>query len=128
MVAGYLKLAYSKYRVLQSFAQFGSDLDKDTKERLAQGERIVEVLKQMQNSPIITPLQVVIIYAVINNLIMDIETFDVSAFEKGLFDYVKNQKSEIIDNINQTGDLSDQTKEMIEKAVCEYKKIFLNEK
>ncbi|MEG0663791.1 MAG: F0F1 ATP synthase subunit alpha [Clostridia bacterium] len=127
-VAGTLKLAYSQYRELQSFAQFGSDLDKDTKERLAQGERIVEVLKQMQNSPIITPLQVVIIYAVINNLIMDIETFDVSAFEKGLFDYVKNQKSEIIDNINQTGDLSDQTKEMIEKAVCEYKKIFLNEK
>ncbi|MGN1109531.1 MAG: F0F1 ATP synthase subunit alpha, partial [Oscillospiraceae bacterium] len=71
-VAGTLKLDYSQYRELQSFAQFGSDLDKDTKDRLAKGERIVEVLKQDQNSPLEVEEQVVIIYAVINNYLADI--------------------------------------------------------
>ena len=71
-VAGTLKLDYSQYRELQSFAQFGSDLDKDTKDRLAKGERIVEVLKQDQNSPLEVEEQVVIIYAVINNFLKDI--------------------------------------------------------
>ena len=71
-VAGTLKLDYSQYRELQSFAQFGSDLDKDTKERLAKGERIVEVLKQDQNSPLEVEEQVVIIYAVVHNYLKDI--------------------------------------------------------
>jgi len=73
-VAGSLKLLYSQYRELQGFAQFGSDLDKDTKARLEQGQRIVEVLKQNRNSPIEVELQVAIIYAVVNNMLAEIPT------------------------------------------------------
>ena len=71
-VAGTLKLIYSQYRELQSFAQFGSDLDADTKARLAKGERIVEILKQPQNSPLPVEKQVAIIYAVVNDLLADV--------------------------------------------------------
>ena len=71
-VAGTLKLAYSQYRELQAFSQFGSDLDADTKKRLNQGERIVEVLKQPQNSPIPVEKQVIIIFAVVSGELLDI--------------------------------------------------------
>ena len=72
-VAGTLKLIYSQYRELQSFAQFGSDLDADTKARLEQGARIVEVLKQDQNEPVPVEKQVAILYAVINGVLTDIK-------------------------------------------------------
>ena len=84
-VSGSLKLLYSQYRELQSFSQFGSDLDKDTKERLAQGERIVEVLKQGKTSPLDVEKQVVIIYAVVNNYLKNIRVEDIAEFEKDLF-------------------------------------------
>jgi ATP synthase F1 subcomplex alpha subunit len=77
-VAGTVKLAYAQYRELQSFAQFGSDLDKDTRERLEKGERIVEVLKQPESSPIDVENQIMIIYAVNNNYLKDIEVEDIS--------------------------------------------------
>jgi F-type H+-transporting ATPase subunit alpha len=84
-VSGALKLEYSQYRELQAFAQFGSDLDKDTKARLAKGERIVEVLKQGQSSPIPVEKQVMIIYAVINNYLTDVDPKKVGAYEAELF-------------------------------------------
>ena len=84
-VAGTLKLAYSQYRELQAFAQFGSDLDADTKARLTQGERIVEVLKQPQNSPIPVEKQVIIIFAVVNRFLIDIPREKVSDFQNELF-------------------------------------------
>ena len=127
-VAGTLKLAYSQYRELQSFAQFGSDLDEDTKVRLAQGERIVEVLKQDRNSPVKVELQVVIIYAVINDLLKDIEIKDISEFEKTLFSYIENNEPSITDEISKTGDLSDETAAKIVNAVEQCKKMYLSSK
>ncbi|MBE7038590.1 MAG: F0F1 ATP synthase subunit alpha [Ruminococcaceae bacterium] len=124
-VAGTLKLAYSQYRELQAFSQFGSDLDEDTKMRLEQGERIVEVLKQDRNSPVDVELQVVIIYAVINGFLKDIEVEDIKEYQNTLFDYVKNSYYKIIENISSTGDLSDETKKLIEDAISDSKKAFL---
>jgi F-type H+-transporting ATPase subunit alpha len=90
-VSASLKLTYSQYRELQAFSQFGSDLDKETKEALALGERVVGVLKQNKNSPESVPEQVAIIYAVTNGYLKDIEVTDIPAFEQGLFDYIKEQ-------------------------------------
>ena len=127
-VSGTLKLAYSQYRELQAFAQFGSDLDDDTKERLAQGERIVEVLKQDRNAPVKVELQVVIIYAVINDLLKDIEIKDIAEFQNTLFAYIENNEPSIIDEIAKTGDLTKETEEKIVSTVEACKKSFLSSK
>ncbi len=127
-VAGQLKLLYSQYIELKSFSQFGSDLDNDTKERLAQGERIVEVLKQPQTSPIPVANQVIIIFAVVNNHLRDIETADIAAFEKGLFEYIESTHPEIINEINDTKDLSEANTKAIVAAIDEYKKRFVSVK
>ena len=87
-VAGSLKLIYSQYRELQSFAQFGSDLDQDTKERLAQGQRIVEVLKQKNGQPVEVAHQVCIFYAATHGFLKDVAVADVHAFEAGLYPYL----------------------------------------
>ena len=125
-VSGTLKLLYSQYRELQSFAQFGSDLDADTKARLEQGARIVEVLKQDRNSPIEVELQVAIIYAVVNNLLMDIKTSDVKAFEKELFEYLIGSKAELLGSIRETGVLSDENAAELRAAIDYTKAKFLN--
>ena len=124
-VSGTLKLLYSQYRELQAFAQFGSDLDADTKIRIEQGKRIVEVLKQDRNSPVSVEHQVVIIYAVINDYLKDIDVKDIKSFEKALFDYVDVTYPKIISNIAETGELSPETEEMIKKAAEECAKKFL---
>lgn len=98
-IAGTLKLAYSQYRELQAFAQFGSDLDDDTKRRLAQGQRIVEVLKQGEHKPVSVENQVVIIFAVINDLLFDIEVEDIKEFEEGLYKFIDTNYPEILDKI-----------------------------
>ena len=125
-VAGTLKLLYSQYRELQGFAQFGSDLDQDTKSRLEQGKRIVEVLKQNRNSPIAVELQVAIIFAVVNNLLRDIEVEDVSRFEGELFEYLVAAKSELLDEIRNTGVLSQENEEALKEAIEHCKAKFLN--
>ena len=95
-VSGELKLLYAQYRELQSFAQFGSDLDSDTKRRLALGERIVEVLKQDKNAPVRAGNQVAIIFAVINGYLNDIEVKDVRKFEKKLFEKLENEYNDLL--------------------------------
>ncbi len=95
-VSGELKLLYSQYRELQSFAQFGSDLDADTKARLALGERIVEVLKQNRNSPVSVGCQVAIIYAVTKGWLDTVEVSNVHAFEERLFEKLQNQKPQLL--------------------------------
>lgn len=95
-VSGELKLLYSQYRELQSFAQFGSDLDADTKARLALGERIVEVLKQNRNSPISAGCQVVIIYAVINGYLDKIPVSKVKEYEKRLYELLNRKYSDLL--------------------------------
>lgn len=121
-VAGSLKLAYSQYRELQAFAQFGSDLDEDTKRRLAKGERIVEVLKQGRNKPVRVELQVAIIYAVTNDLLEDIPVNKIREFESRLFEYIENNAHDIIDNIASSGDLTEETEQKLRKAVEECKR------
>ena len=116
-VAGSLKLLYSQYRELQSFAQFGSDLDADTKARLEQGARIVEILKQDRNSPIDVELQVCIIYAVTQNLLADVPVDRIRDFEIALFDYLKAQRPAILENIQQTKELTKANEQALREAI-----------
>ena len=106
-VAGTLKLTYSQYRELQSFAQFGSDLDADTKTRLAQGERVVEVLKQDRSSPL----------DVVHNMLMDVPVERISAFENALFDHLTVQHPEILEDIRKTGELRPENEAALRAAI-----------
>ena len=124
-VAGTLKLAYSQFRELQAFSQFGSDLDADTKKRLAQGERIVEVLKQPQNSPIPVEKQVIIIFAVVSGELLDIPVELIGIFEKELFEYMDG--TDVPETIRATGKLEDDTKQKLTQSIEEFKKKFLSE-
>ena len=124
-VAGTLKLLYSQYRELQGFAQFGSDLDKDTKARLEQGARIVEVLKQNRGEPVAVELQVAIIYAVVNNLLSDIEISDIHRFEGELFEQLSTVNSDIVDEIRATGVLSAELEGRLRSAIIAFKDKFL---
>ena len=116
-VAGTLKLTYSQYRELQSFAQFGLDLDADTKTRLAQGERVVEVLKQDRSSPLDVALQVSILYAVVHNMLMDVPVERISAFENALFDHLTVQHPEILEDIRKTGELRPENEAALRAAI-----------
>ena len=119
-VAGSLKLLYSQYRELQSFAQFGSDLDADTKARLAQGERIVAVLKQRNNAPVEVAHQVCIIYAVVNGYLKNIEVARIPEFEKRLQEFLENGKyHEVLAAIRTTGKLEKDTEELLKTALNE---------
>ena len=124
-VSGTLKLLYSQYRELQGFAQFGSDLDADTKARLEQGQRIVEVLKQDRNSPIAVELQVAIIYAVVNNLLREVAISDVRRFEEELFEYLVATKAELLEAIRDTGVLTKETEDELREAIIYTKNKFL---
>ena len=124
-VSGKLKLLYSQYRELASFAQFGSDLDDDTKVRLEQGKRIVEVLKQGRTEPVAVELQVAIIYAVTNDYLKDVAVEDVKSYEQGLFEYLKGVYPAVLDSIVKTGDLSVETEETLKKAIGEFSEKFV---
>ncbi len=124
-VSGTLKLLYSQYRELQGFAQFGSDLDADTKARLEQGERIVEVLKQDKGAPVAVELQVAIIYAVVNGLLRDIPTADIRAFETELFDYLTATQEALLAFIRDTGTLDDEHTAALREAILACKGKFL---
>ena len=115
-VSGSLKLEYSQYRELQAFSQFGSDLDADTKARLAKGERIVAVLKQPQSSPISVENQIIIIYAVINDFLKDIPVDRIAEYETALFEHMANDHAEIIDDLKKNKVLSPDNEEKL-KAV-----------
>ena len=118
-VAGSLKLLYSQYRELQSFAQFGSDLDADTKSRLALGERIVAVLKQKNGSPKEVAQQVCIIYAVTHGYLNDIPVEKVSEFEKRLEEHMDNHHADVLEAIRTTGKLETETENGLKAALDE---------
>ena len=101
-------------------------LDKDTKDRLAKGERIVEVLKQGRNEPIAVELQIAIIYAVVNNLLKDVAVEDISRFEKGLFEYLTATRDDLLASIRDTGVLTDETTAELKDSILVYKEKFLN--
>ena len=125
-VAGSLKLLYSQYRELQSFAQFGSDLDADTKARLAQGERIVAVLKQDRNSPVPVEKQVCIFYAVTKEYLKDVAVEDVKEYEQGLYEYMDSHGEAVLTAIRDTGKLEADTEAALKAALDEYTRQFLN--
>ena len=125
-VSGKLKLLYSQYRELAGFAQFGSDLDADTKARLAQGERIVEVLKQGRNSPIAVELQVAIIYAVVNDLLLDVALERIGDFQEALFEHLTAVGDAITAPIRETGNLTEEVEEKLKEAIIYVKNKFLN--
>jgi F-type H+-transporting ATPase subunit alpha len=129
-VAGTLKLVYSQYRELQSFAQFGSDLDEDTKSRLAQGERIVEVLKQGKSEPVPVEKQIAILYAVINNILADVKVTDIKEYEKGLFEFLENSPDgkAAMDAIRNTGKLEDADNDKLKSALEAYTADFISKK
>ena len=118
-VAGSLKLLYSQYRELQSFAQFGSDLDADTKARLALGERIVAVLKQRNNNPKEVAQQVCIIYAVTHGYLNNIPVDKIPEFEKQLEEHMDNYHADVLEAIRSTGKLETQTETNLKTALDE---------
>ena len=122
-VAGPLKLLYSQYKELAAFSQFGSDLDEDTKKRLAQGERIVEVLKQGEHQPLKVENQVMIIHAVTNDLLSDIPVNNIARFETELFQFINMNYPEIGKKILENGDFTQE----LTSAIKEFKKKFVIE-
>ena len=124
-VAGSLKLIYSQYRELQSFSQFGSDLDADTKARLAQGERVVEVLKQGKSAPIDVEKQVCIIYAVTHDYLKDVPVEKVSEYERGLYERMDAQHPDVLETIRTTGQFDKETEAKLAAALAQYTKDFL---
>ncbi len=127
-VAGTLKLVYSQYRELQGFAQFGSDLDADTKARLAQGERIVAVLKQDRNAPVPVEKQVAILYATVHGYLKEVAVGDIAAYEQELYRYLDEDAAaaEAMEAIRRTGDLSAQTEETLKAALAAHTAAFLS--
>ena len=118
-VAGSLKLLYSQYRELQSFAQFGSDLDADTKSRLALGERIVAVLKQKNGSPKEVAQQVCIIYAVTHGYLTSSPVAQIPEFEKRLEEHMNNHHADVLEAIRSTGKLETETENALKAALDE---------
>ena len=126
-VAGTLKLIYSQYRELQSFAQFGSDLDADTKARLAQGERIVEVLKQNRSAPVAVEKQVAILYATIHDYLVNIKVPAVAEYEKGLYEYLDADAAgaSVMETIRTTGKLEKDAEEALKGVLSAYTESFI---
>lgn len=126
-VAGTLKLIYSQYRELQSFAQFGSDLDADTKARLAQGERIVEVLKQNRSAPVPVEKQVAILYATIHGSLVDVKVPDVVEYEKGLYEFLDSdaEGAAVMEIIRTTGKLEADAEVQLQSALARYTASFV---
>ncbi len=120
-IAGPIRTELAQYRELASFAQFGSDLDDDTKQRLAQGERIRQVLKQGQYSPMPVEKQVVSIYALTKKYLLDIDVDKVMDFEKGLLEYIDVKYPEIYSSIRKTKQIDEQTEEILKKAIEQFK-------
>ena len=124
-VAASLKLLYSQYIELQSFAQFGSDLDADTRARLAQGQRIVEVLKQKNGAPVDVALQVAIIYAVVNGYLKEVKVSDISSYEQGFYAYLEESEADLLSDIRHFGVLDSKDEEALKEAIIRYTKKFL---
>ncbi len=125
-IAAPIRTELAQYRELASFAQFGSELDNDTKEKLAQGERIREVLKQPQYSPMPVQYQVIIIYAVTRKYLLDVPVEDITRFETEFFEFLNTKYPEIPNGIATEKVITEETEEKLKKAIVQFKEIFLN--
>ena len=123
-VSGTLRLELAQYTELASFAQFGSDLDRDTQRRLAKGKRIVEILKQDQYKPMPVEDQIFIIYVAVNDYLSDIAVTDVRKFEIEFLEYIHDNAKELIDIIQKEKKLTDEFKEKMENTIKEFKSMF----
>ena len=126
-VAGKLKLLYSQYRELKNFAQFGSDLDGDTRARLAQGERIVEVLKQGRGAPVDVAHQVCVLYAAAGGWLKEVAVSAIGAYEAGLYPWLDAHARDLLERIRATGQLSPEDEQALSGALENYGKQFRNE-
>lgn len=124
-VSGTLRIELAQYRELAAFAQFGSDLDKDSQKRLEKGKRLYELLKQDRYSPVEVENMIIILYCGVNGHLMDIPVEKIREFEKGFLQFIDTSYSVILNKISETKDLNDEIKELINKAVKEYKELFL---
>ncbi|GFH91985.1 MAG: F0F1 ATP synthase subunit alpha [Lachnospiraceae bacterium] len=120
-IAAPIRVELAQYRELAAFSQFGSDLDADTKEKLAQGERIKEVLKQPQYQPMPVQYQVIIIYAATNKYLLDVQVADIIRFEKEFFEFLDTKYPEIPNAIKEEKQISDETDAALKKAINEFK-------
>ena len=123
-IAGPIRTELAQYRELAAFAQFGSELDADTKERLDQGERVREILKQPQYRPLPVEKQILTIYAVTRRYLLDVPVERVLEFEEGLHEYVDSRYPEIYESIRWTKEISDETEALMKKAIEQFKKQF----
>ncbi len=124
-IAAPIRTELAQYRELASFAQFGSELDADTKEKLAQGERIREVLKEPQYEPMPVQYQVIIIYAVTKKYLLDIPVADITRFEKEFFDFLNTKYPQVPSSIAETKVVSEEIESTLVAAIEEFKEIFL---
>ncbi len=123
-IAGPIRIDLAQYRELASFAQFGSDLDADTKEKLAQGERIREILKQPQYKPMPVEYQVIIIYAATKKYLLDVAVENILEFEKGLFEFIDTKYPELPERIRSEKQLTEEIEKLMVAVIEEYKKEF----
>jgi len=123
-IAAPIRTELAQYRELAAFAQFGSELDADTKEKLAQGERIKEMLKQPQYKPMPVQYQILIIYAVTKKYLLDVAVDDITRFEKEFFEFVDTKYPEIPSSIAAEKVMSEEIEEKLKKAIVEFKEVF----
>ena len=122
-IAGRLRLDLAQYREMAAFAQFGSDLDKATQQKLAQGQRLMEVLKQTQYSPYTTAQQYIILYAAVNGHLMEVEIKKIAPFIKGFLEYIASHNQSIMENLDKSGESTIETDHIISEALESYKHI-----
>jgi len=124
-VAGKLRLELAQFRELAAFAQFASDLDKETKEKIERGKRLTEILTQNQYSPLSVAQQVIIIFATINGFLDEVEVEDLQRFEAEILEYIAEQKSEVLENIETEKTISEETEKMMRETIEDFKNSFL---
>jgi F-type H+-transporting ATPase subunit alpha len=122
-----LRLDLAQYRDLAAFAQFGSDLDKATQQQLSRGQRLTELLKQPQYSPMPAEQQVTVIWAGTNGYVDDVPLENVKKFEQGLLSFMENAKASLLEKIRERRELSDELREELKVAVTEFKERFTAE-
>ena len=121
-VAGSIKLELAQYREMAAFAQFGSDLDASTQQLLNRGAKLTELLKQDQYSPMTVAEQVISVFAGVKGYLDDVDLVKIKGFEKDIIEKIKNEKSEIIEAIQSSGKLDEDTENQLKQVIEEYKK------
>ena len=121
-VAGSIKLELAQYREMAAFAQFGSDLDASTQKLLNRGSKLTELLKQDQSSPMTVAEQVVSVFSGVKGYLDTVENSEIRSFEKGLLELIKSDKPEILESIQKSGKIEEDTEKLLSEVITNYKK------